>query len=216
MALTLETSDRDFMAVLRRNEPGTVQALCDSLGVTATAVRQRLLRLQGMGFVDRKTIRSGRGRPYHAYYVTDEGSRHLGENYEELAVVLWQELKEVEDEKVRSYLLTRVQEHLVGRYGKGVDGQSLLDRLEQLREALGARGFDVEVDTSGNLPILRENNCPYHDLAVDDKSICELEQRVFEKVLGADMVLKQRCVDGHNCCEFTAEAASATETGAAR
>ncbi|QDT38295.1 helix-turn-helix transcriptional regulator [Stratiformator vulcanicus] len=170
--------------------------------MTATAVRQRLRRLQAEGCVDRRTTSSGRGRPGHHYFVTDHGRRQLGENYEELAVVLWRELKNISNPDVRAAILSRVQDVLVQKYGAEVDGRTILGRLRQLRTALGRCGFDVEVDDSGEVPVLRENNCPYHDLASDDRSICELEQRVFEKVLGSNMILKHRCLDGHHCCEF--------------
>ena len=54
------------------------------------------------------------------------------------------------------------------------------------------------------LPILRENNCPYHDLASRDASICDLEQTVFSEVLGIPMERTQCCRDGDQCCEFSA------------
>ena len=57
-------------------------------------------------------------------------------------------------------------------------------------------------DDSGRLPILRENNCPYLELASSDPAICELEKEVFRKVLGSEVELTQCCLDGHTCCEF--------------
>src|SRR5437660_1626524 len=59
-----------------------------------------------------------------------------------------------------------------------------------------------EIGAGGALPILRENNCPYSELADGDRGICELEQEVFQRVLGADVKLSQCCLDGHHCCEF--------------
>ena len=46
MRSTLEHDDREFLAELRKGGRSTVQSLCDRLGVTATAIRQRLARLQ--------------------------------------------------------------------------------------------------------------------------------------------------------------------------
>ena len=75
-------------------------------------------------------------------------------------------------------------------------------RLNQLRNVLEERGFKVEIDRQSDLPILREKNCPYLELASNDPSICELEQTVFEEILGTSVTLTQCCLDGHNCCEF--------------
>ena len=61
---------------------------------------------------------------------------------------------------------------------------SVDERLHGLKSELADNGFDVEVDRSNSLPILRENNCPYLDLAEADPGICELEHAVFEEVWG--------------------------------
>lgn len=188
----------------------TVQEICHEVGVTATAVRQRLSRLQPIGLVSREAVRSGRGRPHHTYRVTDAGLKELGDNYSDLAVILWSELHNIEDSAVRRRVLNRVRQALVSRYGRDVDGGSLGERLQQLKSVLIEQGFDVEIDTSGDLPVLRENNCPYLDLASCDTEICELEQSVFGKILGADVHLAHCCLDGHSCCEFEAAEAGAS------
>ena len=182
-----------------------MQELCGDLGVTATAVRQRLGRLVAAGLVSRREVREGRGRPHHSYSINDRGLRELGDNYSELAAVLWSELRSIPDGEVRRAILSSIQETLASRYSRGVDGRTVPERIEQLRQRLAESGFDVEVDADGRLPILRENNCPYYDLATTDPAICELEQRVFERVLGTPVVLTHRCVDGHHCCEFEAD-----------
>lgn len=202
MKHTLDPHDREFLDHLARMGGGTVQEICEELGVTATAVRQRLVRLAGLNFIHRETVRSGRGRPFHTYSVTPTGQRELGDNYADLAMILWRELKQIADPAVRELIFERIRESLVERYGHLVHAETLNERFRQLGEALLDRGFHVEVDDSGRLPILRENNCPYLELASSDPAICELEKEVFRKVLGSEVELTQCCLDGHTCCEF--------------
>jgi predicted ArsR family transcriptional regulator len=71
-----------------------------------------------------------------------------------------------------------------------------------LAAELRERGFQVESDESGLLPVLRESNCPYYELAAEDPGICEMEQAVFRRALNADVRLTRCCLDGHSCCEF--------------
>ena len=215
MRSAIDPHDREFLDQLHRSGPATIQEICTVLGVTATAVRQRLARLQGLDLVTRETVRAGRGRPHHTYRLTEAGLRELGDNYADLAMILWRELQSVEEPAVRARLLDGIQRSLVQQYGRDVQGASLYERVAQLRVALIDRGFDVEVDSSGELPILRENNCPYLELASSDSSICELEHAVFQRVLGAELKLAQCCLDGHSCCEFQPAGAPGVETNSA-
>ena len=184
MKLPLEHDDEQFLLSLQRLGAVTVQDLCGTSGVTATAVRMRLVRLQSLGLVDRQTIRAGRGRPHHTYQITEQGRRQLGDNYSELARLLWSELQTIDELDVRQRVTGRIRDAMVRQYGANVRGELLSDRSE------------------GSLPILRENHCPYHDLAQQDSGICELEQQVFEQVLGIPLTLSSCCRDGHHCCEF--------------
>jgi predicted ArsR family transcriptional regulator len=202
MRNTLDPADLEFLSTLRRLGPRTVQGLGEALGVTATAIRQKLTRLQACGHIERRLVREGRGRPHHEYLVTDKAMRELGDNYGDLATILWREVQRISDPTVRAFVTDRVRDSLVARLGH-IEGESLKERLGQLERNLRSRGYDVEVDSDSADPVLRENNCPYHELADQDRGICELEQEVFEKVLGAGVTLSRCCLDGHSCCEFS-------------
>lgn len=202
MRLEIEPKDRQFLQRLHRIGGGTIQELCDDLGVTATAIRQRLVRLQGMGLISREAVREGRGRPYYVYGLTATGLKVLGENYAELALTLWRAIKRIDSPEVRTVVLQHVREEMVRRLGRAVQSESVADRVSELSNGLQEQGFDVEVDTTGSLPVLRENNCPYLELAHVDPEICSLEQEVFGEVVGAEIQLSQCCLEGSNCCEF--------------
>lgn len=202
MALALDDSDQVVLQWLQQHGQATIQELCDTLSVTATAIRQRLNRLQDMRLIDRETIRASRGRPHHAYVLTDAGRQQLGDNYAELALLLWEEIQQLENADLRDRLFRRIEQQLSQRYGATVQGKSVEQRFEQLRNSLKDRGFRVEIDTSAGLPILREMHCPYHKLAAADAEICRVEKRVFEQVLGVKLTLTQSCRQGHGCCEF--------------
>lgn len=202
MKPSIEHDDEQFLLSLEQLGDGTVQDLCEASGVTATAIRQRLGRLQSMGLVERQAIRTGRGRPHHTYRVTELGRRQLGDNYTELARLLWAELHLIDDAEVRNRVTGRIRDAMVRQYGATVRGTELPERFSQLGSALASRGFSVEIDSRNLLPVLRENHCPYHDLAQHDSGICELEQQVFEQVLGVPLTLSSCCRDGDHCCEF--------------
>ncbi len=201
-----DNADQQFLSRLNRLGDCTVQDLCDDLSVTATAVRQRLKRLMTAGCIERDRVPGSRGRPYYIYRVTPLGMRQLGDDYPELALLLWRELKQIADSDIRVRLMTRLRDALVTRYGPAATGQPLGERFLSLQQSLDRQGFQVDVGErergAETLPVLREHNCPYHDLAAEDSSICDLEQSVFEELLGVPMTLTQCCRDGDPCCEF--------------
>ena len=120
------------------------------LGVTATAVRNRLSRLVGAGLVERHAEHGGRGRPRHVYRASLEAHRRLGQNYADLAVVLWDELmRNVEDRKLRRVLFGRITDRLAELYRAEVRGIGWQERLEQLGTALHGRGIETEVARRG-------------------------------------------------------------------
>ena len=102
--------------LLRRNGAVTISALVAEMGVTATAVRQRLQRLMADGLIERQAERKGRGRPNHRYSLTEKGEQSAGNNFADLATVLWEEIKSVEDPEIRRGLLKRIAGRLAERY----------------------------------------------------------------------------------------------------
>lgn len=212
-----EGGDRKFLELLRRRGRMTVHGLMQECDVTATAVRQRLNRLMREGLVQRSEQREGRGRPHHSYSLTEQAHAMLGQNYAHLAKALWQELKRFEDRAVGMKVLRRAADRLAERYGRHMRGQDVRERLGNLRDSLSEQGIDVEVDETGSLPVLRQHSCPYHELAELDRTICDIETRMFEKALDCDVNLCQCRLDGHCCCEFEVHRrARTTRSGGSR
>ena len=203
MSSSIDARDRQILEHLHQATGGDVQSLCEVLGVTRTAIRQRIGRLESAGFVLSELQGQLRGRPRHLYRVTPEGLHELGENYRELAVVLWEAITGYEDSAVRESLIGRVQNGLAERFRRQLIGcESIDDRLDHLADEMKSSGFNVESDHSGGLRILRETSCPFPMLAAVDEAICQVERRVLEQVLGAPVQFRSRCRDGHGCCEF--------------
>ncbi|MFN5077986.1 MAG: helix-turn-helix transcriptional regulator [Planctomyces sp.] len=199
----IDTRDREILEYLHQSEGLDVQSLCDLLGVTRTAVRQRISRLEAAGLIVSELQGQSRGRPRNVYRVTAEGLHALGENYRQLAGVWWEAITGFEDEAVRMRLLGRVRDVLAERFRRQLGNcENLDDRLDLLASEMKSSGFNVESDHQGGLRILRETSCPFPMLAEVDDAICQVERQVLEQVLGAPVEVRSRCRDGHGCCEF--------------
>lgn len=209
MVASLDDRDREILEHLHRVDGADVQDLCEVMGVTRTAIRQRMARLEAGGLVATAQQGQLRGRPRNIYHVTSDGLHALGENYRELAVIFWEAIVGLEDLDVRSSLLSRIQNALAGRFQKAhLSGATVDDRLDQLAIEMKANGFNVESDHTGGLHILRETSCPFPLLADIDETICQVERQVLEQVLGSPVEFRSRCRGGHGCCEFEVRAPS--------
>ena len=195
-------SDLAILDLLRKREAMTVAEFSESLGVTATAVRQRLNRLMAQHLIERSAAKNGRGRPKHWYRLTSKGLRKAGSNFSDLAVALWQEIRAIRDPEVRRGLLQRVAKRMAVMYADTVEGKTLEQKVSALADLFGERRVPLELDKTGPLPVLKAVACPYPELADQDRSICAMERLLFAEVLGADVRLVESRLDGKPACVF--------------
>ena len=201
-----ESSDKAMLDILRRNGAVTISVLVAEMGVTATAVRQRLQRLMAGGLIERRAENKGRGRPNHRYSLTEKGERSAGTNFADMADVLWDEIKSVENPEIRRGLLKRIAGRLAARYRNEVGGETLGDRMTALAGVMGERDIPFQVEQRGGLPVLSALACPYPELAMRDRSVCTMEKMMLSEILGENVRLSECRLDGATCCTFTPSA----------
>jgi predicted ArsR family transcriptional regulator len=197
-----ELSDQTIVDYLRRRPAATIGDLVEFTGVTATAVRQRLTRLMEKGWVERNSTAAGRGRPMHRYSLTPAGAKSSGTNYDLLAQVLWDEVRQIRDPEVRRGLLERISQRLADLYRERMHGESLYERMTELRQLMAAQQLPFELEGSTELPVLTALACPYPDLAEQDRGVCAMEKMLFSSVLGEGVKLSACRLDGASCCTF--------------
>lgn len=202
---TPETSDPQFLDLLRKHRALSVSQLIQRTGVTATAVRQRLNRLLRDGLIERQAEVGSRGRPSHKYQLTEKGRRSAGANFADLAVALWREIREIKDREIQRGLLQRLSKRMAEAYAEQIRGESLDDRMESLAQLFSARQIPFEVQKtseSRSLPVLSAHACPYPELAEQDQSICAMERMMFSELLGENVKLSNCRLNGDSCCTF--------------
>ena len=208
----LRSVDRELLVAMRHGEALGVGELTETLGVTATAVRQRIDRLLEMGLIEREKVVAGRGRPTFHYRLTVEGHRRAGADPADLADALWRELLAIEDVALRNRILASVASRLGRRYAEQVsstsdrDQDSVEQRMRRLSQVMASRQIPIEVSRSGRLPVLDIDMCPYPSLTEvsDDRAMCRLEEQMLSEALGQQVHLSSCRLDGDSCCQFTA------------
>ena len=194
-----------IVELLQRRGSLRVKDIESELGVTTTAVRQQLANLEAEGLVAARVVREGVGRPHFVYSLTGEARDLFACHCDELASLLYDELRlELGQEKVLQ-LLERVGKRLASRYREIGEAPNLPTRVHALAQQMESQGIlaDVAIDSQGIT--LREYNCPYHDLSLRHREICLMERDMIGQVLGTEVTLQKCMHDGHSGCTFVVE-----------
>ena len=221
------SSDAELLRLLRDGEPKTVDDLKQELGVTATAVRQRIERLLASGLIDREKVVVGRGRPNFRYTLTLDGYRFAGSDAGEFAEAMWREIMLLRDSPIRRRLISAIARRLGKMYAGRLDGAkagsghsagaddsatagvAMLQRMRSLSDLLIRNHISAAVHVDGaatsRLPVLDICACPYPTLrdTPSDRSLCKMEEEMLSEALGAPVQLTSCRLDGEQSCQFT-------------
>jgi predicted ArsR family transcriptional regulator len=205
--LNFSENEQSVLDLLRFQGPLSVSQLCGYLKVTATAIRQRLTRLNAAGLIERFADRRERGRPVYQYRLTTTGMLAMGENLADLAEVLWLEVLQIADPVIRQSVIDGVLDRLTAKYRNQVTGKTITERLQSIARLFRERKIPFVVEGGPNRSEMRIVGCPYPRLNDQGKEICELEQQLVTRLLDAPVALKHcQCNSGGGqCCTFTAE-----------
>ncbi len=212
----LRLIDRQLLRVFRGGRSLGISELIDALGVTATAIRQRLQRLLEAGLIQRRKVIAGRGRPAFDYCLTVQGQRQSGADPTDLTEAMWQEILALADTDLRKGILSGVAKRLGRSYADRITASaadadadlSLGEKMRLLSGALAGQQVDTRSGASrggtANLPLLNICVCPYPVLrdAAQDRSMCQLETEIFSEALGAPVELSSCVLDGDASCHF--------------
>jgi predicted ArsR family transcriptional regulator len=202
------TLRRNLLLQLRHDGPSAPEDLAAALGASRTGVLQQLHGLEAAGFVSRRAVRHGVGRPRHVYDVTDAAQDLFPTNYEGLATGLLAALRsiggeglvdDVFDERRRA-TGERLRRRLAERLPAGA---SLEARACELAVFQDEQGYLAEalIGADGVIRLV-ERNCAIHHVATDTAAACQAELDLFRDVLGAHVVRETHIASGDRSCTY--------------
>lgn len=200
-----ETSTRrEIINILRTVGPLTVGELGERLGITHVAVRRHLTSLERDGLVTSVQERLPMGRPTRVYSLTEAADSLFPKKYGALTLELLDFISEQSPDLVDAFFAKRGNE-LVHRYGPEVTpGSTLAERVERLAEVQQSNGYLAEWEKGeDDALILKEFNCPVHQVSRKFPHACEHELEFFRTVLGTDQIERVDCIaKGGQCCRY--------------
>lgn len=191
-----------ILRLLQQNGTLSINEIKAALGVTGTAVRQQLTVLQVDDLVSSSIVREKRGRPHAVYGLTEQGYALFAQGYENLALILLEEILDLTEPELVKQLLHHVSIRLSQQYTDHIQGEAVAERLEMLVDRLQAHGILSQVNEEEDRFVLTEYGCPYFSVARQHREVCQMEIGAMKQALGAEVTLCQSQLDGHHACQF--------------
>ena len=209
----MTTTRENVLRTLLTRQRCTINELADAVGINPISVRHHVTKLEAEGFVTSEEERHGVGRPRRVYFLTQEGMEKFPTRYLRLTVRLLQQLKETLPEPMVDKLFAQVANDLVKDYTSDLhlDGVSMEERLDIVRDLLGGEGFTMEWDLQDDGYHIREVNCPYYHVGQDHPEVCVVDQTLISSMLSVP-VEKVKCIlDGDTFCTYIVPSDQKTE-----
>lgn len=199
------TRERILGLVLERREV-RVEELVGTLRITAAAIRRHLDHLRADGLIDAKTVRQATGRPYYAYFPTEEAQGKLPASYADLLRRMLEGIGERAE--VVGAVMESVAEALAARHRADLmhTPMSAEERIDAVTHSLREDGILDTWRTETDGFHLTNGTCPYLKAAEISSLPCESDRKAIEILLGGEVEQLHRIVDGSPVCEYLVRA----------
>jgi DeoR family transcriptional regulator, suf operon transcriptional repressor len=201
------TKDRILQTLLRHPKIA-INELAEAVDINPISVRHHLTNLQMEGLIEAEEVRHGVGRPRLVYSLTEDGMERFPTKYLRLTTRLLAQMKESMPGPVVAKLFNQIAEDLASEYTSQIQGLSMEERLEFVKELLAQEGFTVEWEKKGSEYQIHEISCPYYQIGVAHPEVCTVDQTLISKMLALPASKVQCVLDGGAFCTYVVQTAA--------
>jgi len=195
------TRDRVLHTLLIKRQC-TINELANAVEINPISVRHHISRLEADGLVTSTEERHGVGRPRRLYYLTEKGRELFPTRYLRLTLRLLQQLKDTLPQQTINKLFSNMAQELASDYSQELNGLTLEEKLNLVKQLLTSEGFTVEWERNGDFYHIRETNCPYYHIGQEYPEVCSVDQTLISTVLSIP-AKKIRCMlKGDTNCTY--------------
>jgi DeoR family transcriptional regulator, suf operon transcriptional repressor len=191
--------------LLKRPDGASLEELSEHLGVTKTAAKEHVLKVEALGYLKFEDQRGGVGRPKRRYLLSQEGHEVFPRQYSWLSNVLLELLAEdLGGEGVRRImkdLAQKVSDSMGERFNKNQSSAQLLAEVTAALNELGYRASLKQSDLRKGA-VIEATNCVYHSVAKRHPELCSFDVQFLEKASGMNVKLETCIARGGAVCRF--------------
>lgn len=193
--------DRILELLLKTEQPMSVQALSGALGISRNAAHQQVVSLEREGLVERAAAIRTRGRPSQGYRLSAAGKATFPRQYALLARQLLEELSRHLGPEELHQALTRIGVSLADSLRSEVRGNAdeAVSLIAGVMRELGYESHSIEGEAGAEI---EAHNCVFHDLAMADQAICEVDLALLRSLSGKAVEHRRCMARGERSCRF--------------
>jgi len=192
--------DRILELLLRSEEPLGVQALAAALGVSRNAAHQLVAALEREGLVERAATIRTRGRPSQGFRLSTAGRATFPRQYALLASQLLAELSRHLPPDRLHETMERIGRSLAATL-PAVDAASP-DSIAKIAALMRNLGYESKAVEGAEGPEIEAHNCVFHDLAMAEPAICEVDLSLLRALSGKTVEHRRCMARGEGSCRF--------------
>lgn len=193
------------MQTLLRQPRRTINELAEAVSINPISVRHHLTNLQMEGLVSAEEERHGVGRPRLVYALTEDGMEKFPTRYLRLTTRLLAQMKESMPGPIVSKLFSQIADDLASEYSEQMNGLSMEERLDFVKDMLAEEGFTVEWEKKGNEYQIHEISCPYYQIGVAHPEVCTVDQDLISKMLAVPANKIECILSGGAHCTYVVQ-----------
>ena len=192
--------------LLDHSDGATIEALGSHLGITKTAVKEHILKIEHLGYLTYKDISGAIGRPKRYYILSNSGHEAFPRQYSWLSNILLELLaKNMGKEsvsKIMDELAQKVSDSMQARFEQASSSSDLLVEINKALNELGYRSTIKQKDLRKGA-VLEATNCVYHSVAKEHPVLCKFDIQFIKKASGGMNVSLESCIaKGDSVCRF--------------
>lgn len=193
----------DFL--LEHQNGATLDELSVELGITKTAVKDHLLKVEALGFLSFIDSKGAVGRPRRRYLLSPEGHDAFPKQYSWLSSILLevlaQDFGKEEVARLMVKLADKVALSMKSKFRATDSAPELLSKVSATLNELGYRTGVKQSDLRKGA-VIEATNCVYHAVAKEHPELCGFDIRFIENISGLDVKLEACIARGGAVCRF--------------
>ena len=191
--------DRILELLLKSEEPLTVQRLASALGISRNAAHQHVAAMEREGLVEPASAVRTAGRPSRGFRLSAKGKGTFPRQYSLLAKQLLTELSQYlgpdELHRAMQRIGKSLADSIAATTGPNADEAMIAGLMREL-------GYESKVVNGSAGPEIEAHNCVFHDLAIADPAICEVDLALLKSLSGKEVDHRRCMALGAQSCRF--------------